>query len=718
MPIDVSVVLVGLNGDGHGDIRVDSGELGDLLQAYLPTRVPAVLTDGPDGVDEEASVEYILSYSVSHAEVSDVRAVEAAIASSARRAAPGTTALDSPLDCLDIDAARLEDTLGDIVEHATGGRSATVVVMAPSKGRVRAALAPGLLVHESQTGEADFRYRYHYGSIIDGVAPKGYSQAFIGAGRFLVVDLVAGPTQYGRAAAGEGTVSELSLPRITEMNERDLRLFTTELASSVMSSVQTVVASDIMRTDTHGVLRNDAKSGAAVGQAPPERVVIAVISLRDHDDFDPLQNGHESSLDLNAVRRFAASALSNPSQNVQVVSGSHHLEDHPHLALALARSRRTDSVFAPSSDGNYRAVHRSCIQAHKLMSELETTSDELTSFIHDQGTVAQWSSEASSAFVVPVFVLSLRRWGLDEEETLGDDAEASGGEPLMFDHKSLVATAPNMVLALQPGDGGAQLPFVADGTHVETQTSDVTRDVIAGLASTIGSVSPPFERWSHAHGRRVTDYLWAGPGAHPFGPFTQSTQISALYGDVVQRNAAVARLDLSIRMARAAVAEVNAFADEHAFEPVLVDASPAALSAGLEQPAVAQRAWIDRLFHESDIATVLNRSAVTAMHDGIVELGNAFVAVAADVEAGDLSAAGTRATAAMDRTVKFRAMVRAETDAAKERMACCLPAHKAQRQGRTVTLWLGVGALSVSMIGLAAVIARSGAFRRKHSHWE
>lgn len=55
--------------------------------------------------------------------------------------------------------------------------------------------------------------------------------------------------------------------------------------------------------------------------------------------------------------------------------------------------------------------------------------------------------------------------------------------------------------------------------------------ILAGLASVVGGLSAPYEKASHVHERPVVNWLWA-TGCHPFGPFSNTSQVSQLLKDV------------------------------------------------------------------------------------------------------------------------------------------------------------------------------------------
>lgn len=61
--------------------------------------------------------------------------------------------------------------------------------------------------------------------------------------------------------------------------------------------------------------------------------------------------------------------------------------------------------------------------------------------------------------------------------------------------------------------------------------SQAQRHIIAGLASVVGGVSAPYEKASHVHERPVVNWLLAS-GCHPFGPFSNTSELSQMLQDV------------------------------------------------------------------------------------------------------------------------------------------------------------------------------------------
>lgn len=78
--------------------------------------------------------------------------------------------------------------------------------------------------------------------------------------------------------------------------------------------------------------------------------------------------------------------------------------------------------------------------------------------------------------------------------------------------------------------------FLLDSYVSETERrhaipSQAQRHILAGLASAVGGLRAPYEKVSHVHERPIVNWLWA-TGCHPFGPFSNTSQISQMLQDV------------------------------------------------------------------------------------------------------------------------------------------------------------------------------------------
>lgn len=73
--------------------------------------------------------------------------------------------------------------------------------------------------------------------------------------------------------------------------------------------------------------------------------------------------------------------------------------------------------------------------------------------------------------------------------------------------------------------------YVSETLRRQAIPSQAQRHIIAGLASVVGGVSAPYEKASHVHERPVVNWLLAA-GCHPFGPFSNTSQLSQMLQDV------------------------------------------------------------------------------------------------------------------------------------------------------------------------------------------
>ncbi|KAI8012446.1 hypothetical protein LOK49_LG06G03156 [Camellia lanceoleosa] len=139
--------------------------------------------------------------------------------------------------------------------------------------------------------------------------------------------------------------------------------------------------------------------------------------------------------------------------------------------------------------------------------------------------------------IIPVFVLSL----------------ADVDPRLMMEDDSLVWTSNDVVIVLD---------YVSETERRHAIPSQVQRHILAGLASVVGGLSAPYEKASHIHERPLVNWLWA-TGCHPFGPFSNTSQVSQMLQDVALRNTIYARVDSALRRIRETSESVQIFAGEY-----------------------------------------------------------------------------------------------------------------------------------------------------------
>jgi len=416
LPLEVSVALVGLNGDGAHAARVDSKALATLLGAALPVHVPSSLEAG-----RALSVGYALSYHVAHLP-SALAPLEAALRSSLTAEGPGG-AWEAPGQALEALLEAAYDT-HFLQRTARAGHHAPLVLFlfAPDKRRLRplggnastaTATATARLLSawgalgaaheeaEAEDGALEYRHRYGGGEL---------TCSWLGRGRYALVDLSAGPCTHGRTAggrawsprpdqtdagagAGEYSAPEEAtagrVPRLVQMLAPFLdaaaplrAAATAQAARSADPHADPGAARAVAELSRRfeGTLRSElaALAISAVRHlfAPDvrtkavdvaARLLLPVITLADHVE-NATQRG-APALDVAALRAVASSLLQ-PGQEAVVVASTHQLASHPRLALALRRAMR-----ASLSPGGAGAV----LDSHALLSELRGSGDLLAS---------------------------------------------------------------------------------------------------------------------------------------------------------------------------------------------------------------------------------------------------------------------------------------------------------------------------------------------------
>ena len=528
LPLEVNIVLVGFDGDGGYRYRADANALETFLRDSFGHFRPSSMTTGRP---LEVSIE--LHYNVIYAGSDHLRTIESAISHTAEAVddepAPhpwSDLSANERWRAYEIEAAGpVENAVDYVYRKIFASLNPTVrnlepvavFVLNPDKCRMDPArsspketgnwrdksgisdknpdaLTPEELVQE----ECGYVYRYRY---MDG---EGASAAWVGAGRYAVLDLGAGPaalTRVGRgvggattsAAAADGTdggdattTVETSLPRLGPLllpysrylaenkgtgdaakgdlaTRRDAHL-RGRLSTLVLSSVRHLLAPDV----------------AAETLDFAERVMIPVVVLRDHNSFWPLDQesaGPYRHLDADLIKEEAKKMLQ-PGQEIVLMTGTHNLHEHKHLTAAVLRSLRTSSRADRRNDGagpghphTYHVTARRYLDGATLLEEFRRSADLLAS-----GLVGLEDPDLDAAF----YRQASRLGDADDDDGDGAGTKARGYKPkpkqqrgtrvvpvyvlslaglppgVLIDGESMVAAADDLVIVLQ-GVGDAKL---------------------------------------------------------------------------------------------------------------------------------------------------------------------------------------------------------------------------------------------------------------------
>ncbi|KAL6649814.1 hypothetical protein ACP70R_014038 [Stipagrostis hirtigluma subsp. patula] len=568
VPLEVNVVLIGFNGDGGYRYPLDGHKLEEFLKMSFPHHRPSCFETG-----EPIDIEHHIMYNVIAAGQPELISLEKSLKEAMQSAG---TARESEygreLPLFELEATAVEPIFqrlySFIFDMETGysanemDRPVPVAIFVVNFDKVRMdprnkevdldslmySTISELTEQELKKQEADYIYRYRYNG-------GGATQVWLSSGRFVVIDLSAGPCTYGKIETEEGSVSYRSMPRLSHIifprglaapsDPATQDVFIGQLGALISTTIEHVIAPDI-RFETVDMT---------------VRLLIPIIVLQNHNRYNILQAGHNYSIDVQAIEREVKKMV-HPGQEVIIISGSHALHQHEKLAVAVSKAIRSHSLHETKTDGRFHVRTKVYLDGAILKEEMERSADVLSAgllevanpslssrfFLKQHWTDEQddvqdsikhkplWESympknmkekrgtekKKHGSFyrtygtrVIPVFVLSLA------------DVDAE----LLMEDESLVWTSKDVVIVLEHNNEKIPLSYVSETTRQFAVPSLAQRHILAGLASAFGGLSAPYERASRIHERPMVNWLWAA-GCHPFGPFSNSSQISQILQDV------------------------------------------------------------------------------------------------------------------------------------------------------------------------------------------
>ncbi|CBI22868.3 hypothetical protein VitviT2T_006134 [Vitis vinifera] len=606
VPLEVNIVLIGFNNDGGYRYTVDAHKLEEFLRISFPSHRPSCLETG-----EPLDIEHHIVYNVFPAGQPELIALEKALKEAM---VPAGTARESDygreVPLFGVDATAVEpvfqklysyifdmDNSGyNAVEMDRPVPSAIFIVnfdkvrMDPRNKEIDLdSLMYGKITQlteeemKRQEGEYIYRYRYNGG---------GASQVWLGLGRFVVIDLSAGPCTYGKIETEEGSVSSKTLPRLRNVlfprgfNAASVHsthdTFVGQLAALVSTTVEHVIAPDV-RFETVDLTK---------------RLLIPIIVLQNHNRYNILDKGQNNSIDIEAIEAEVKKMV-HYGQEVVIVGGSHALHRHEKLTIAVSKAMRGHSLQETKKDGRFHVHTKTYLDGAILKEEMERSADVLAA-----GLLEVADPSLSSKFYI-------RQHWMDESDGSGDSilkhkplwatyASKRGKEKkkktekkqsdlhrtygtrvipvfvlsladvdphLMMEDESLVWTSNDVVIVLQHQNEKIPLSYVSETERRHAIPSQAQRHILAGLASAVGGLSAPYEKASHVHERPIVNWLWSA-GCHPFGPFSNTSQISQMLQDVALRNTIYARVDSALHRIRDTSEYVQTFAAEYLKTPL------------------------------------------------------------------------------------------------------------------------------------------------------
>jgi hypothetical protein len=567
------VVVYGLDGNGALDkcqLTVDTDQLTRMLETVLPSRRPHFVDTG-----SSTGVEYRIRYRVIKAKKSDVDAVTSALADALSLVS--MQPLGFVTHTIDISTV-VHIFSRQAVQYADGVRDRlTVLVINPDKrSLIGLPTGPVNQPYNSmlKSCDAGFNYTYKAGNEV------GLSCSWLGSGSYVVIDLSAGPCEYG-PLHGKGAVSADTLPSLMRLLNKPHLKEMCKLDHSCLGKLQLqlikpvvlgLLCSSITSAIEHVLIPDVAFEEPAFAR----RVLVSILMFREK------QNSKYSSLDdfnINAdVIKKEMKKMLLGGQELVMTSGIHNLHDHPLISVALRKAlkevtasnlcfqRNCSNVqrFLSSSDLLKQLQHTHDLLAEGLLTEhrdfllpqyLEDITGGLGSLLHDSVPIdvrnkleMRWRRlTLQGARIVPVYIF---------------DMSVLGGD-VLFDQESSVSWNSSAVLVLNSKDrmSSTNLPYFST-CGIVSDSNKATQHIVAGLAGALGSIVPPHIRFSHIHNKKEADYLWA-VGFHPFSLFSGTHELSWHFSQVALRNSVLSQMQSVFAILNETDNEIQEFSSEH-----------------------------------------------------------------------------------------------------------------------------------------------------------
>ncbi|XP_038720256.1 uncharacterized protein LOC120012804 isoform X1 [Tripterygium wilfordii] len=605
VPLEVNVVLIGFNEDGGYRYTVDAHKLEELLRVSFPNHRPSCLETG-----EPLDIEHHVVYNVFPAGQPELIALEKALKEAmVHTGSARETDFGRDVPTFDVEATKVEPVFQKLYSYifdvdevgvstdTDGPMPSAIFVVNFDKVRMDPrnkdinldsfmyGKVTQLTEEDLKKQEGDYIYRYRYNG-------GGASQVWLGSGRFVVIDLSAGPCTYGKIETEEGSVSSKTLPRIryvmfprgqTAVNDHSTpEIFLGQLAMLVATTVEHVIAPDV-RFEIVDLTT---------------RLLIPIIVLQNHNRYNILEPGHNYSINAGAIESEVKKMV-HDGQEVVIVDGTHALHSHEKLAIAVSKAMRGYSLQETKKDGRFHVHTKTYLDGAILKEEMERSADVLAAGLLEVANPSlsskfflrqHWMDDTDGSSdsilkhkplwatyeaksgkkkkkktqkkhgdlyrtygtrVIPVFVLSL----------------ADVDPHLMMEDDGLVWTSNDVVIVLQHQNEKIPLSYASETERRHAIPSQAKRHILAGLASVAGGLSAPYEKASHVHERPVVNWLLA-TGCHPFGPFSNTSLVSQMLRDVALRNTIYARVDSALRRIRETSEAVQVFAAEYLQTPL------------------------------------------------------------------------------------------------------------------------------------------------------
>lgn len=362
--------------------------------------------------------------------------------------------------------------------------------------------APGFYIYLLNLDQQSKRYAYSYDAKDSSSAfSKCLGTIWTGKGRYVWIDLAAGPVDYGPAISGEGLLPRGEFHPLASLHKspRPEKALLADLASLVLSAYQTLLVPSLR-----------------IPLFSETMLLIQFIRFHGSDDQDP------AGLDWAFIEQtLRESDLSFKDQTLQFRSYSVRYSECPICSFAIAKSM--NSYTSRFLFENYTLIVSEYLDSKQLSKVLAGSMAEIHRAMGITGDVY--------GKVLPVFVFDL-----DNDKII------------LLDRFHQAVAFRDMVIAVRTRNVQTVSDYSCNGRYVMTNTRNLNRDIVGSVLQSMWGVTPTHLTWSPEHNNTMVDYTWS-VGQTPFGPFSELSSLSFVQKDAAKRNVLLMSLNYTITSA-------------------------------------------------------------------------------------------------------------------------------------------------------------------------
>eukprot|EP00850_Spirogloea_muscicola_P012412 SM000080S22927 [mRNA] locus=s80:167969:177407:- [translate_table: standard] len=350
-----------------------------------------------------------------------------------------------------------------------------------------------------------------------------------GRGRYVWIDLGAGPVTCGPLVRGEGFVTESSFPQPRSYTVAQMQgSFQADLASTIWGVTQHLFSPpmyhypipSLTNTEIHLVRMQERDVDL------PE--VSAIIDWRQ--------------IESEMMAQFPGWIMKLPGQRIAFKGHSLHFSACAFCTAAYSRALKTSSEGQLDEKGNLQTHdYLDSVELHDLLADFWP---EIKSSGHIDDPLYLRAEIPESGRVIPVFLFDF-----------------DGDYPLLLDHTEQAVAFDDMVIAVRTKPANVSTYFECNGKEVNMDVGDVTRPVLAAILQSGWGVSPTHTIWSEVHNRTIDDYRWA-LGQTPFSPIGDLSSLTFVQRDAALRNQLYTLLNQTVSDVSDTLIAVKAYGGE------------------------------------------------------------------------------------------------------------------------------------------------------------